>query len=128
MTQSILPLIADGSYLMTLSSSLIRTIYSGYAAYASVNSALEVLTQYTAQELGARRVTVNIVSLGVIWADFGEGNLPDDPDLKKTFASMTARGRVTMPDDIRPIIARCLSHNHRCITSRHLTFRLGKRY
>ena len=44
LTQKLLPLIADGSRIINLSSGLARFTLPGYAAYASTKGAIEVLT------------------------------------------------------------------------------------
>jgi NAD(P)-dependent dehydrogenase (short-subunit alcohol dehydrogenase family) len=54
LTQTLLPLIADGGRIVNLSSGLTRVSYPGYAAYAAVKAAVEVLSVYMAKELGGR--------------------------------------------------------------------------
>ena len=46
LTQTLLPLLADGGRIVNLSSGLTRTAFPGYAAYAAVKGAVEVLTRY----------------------------------------------------------------------------------
>ena len=59
LTQTLLPLIADGGRIVNLSSGLTRFSFAGYAAYASMKGAIEVLTRYLAVELGSRKIAVN---------------------------------------------------------------------
>ena len=54
LTQTLLPLIADGGRLVNLSSGLARFSLPGYAAYGAMKGAVEVLTRYLAKELGPR--------------------------------------------------------------------------
>lgn len=54
LTQTLLPLIADGGRIVNLSSGLARFSLPGASAYAAMKGAIEVLTRYLAKELGAR--------------------------------------------------------------------------
>src|SRR5690606_23982874 len=54
LTQKLLPLIADGGRILNISSGLARFAMPGFAVYAAMKGAIEVLTRYQAKELGAR--------------------------------------------------------------------------
>lgn len=120
LTQALLPLIADGGRIVNLSSGLTRVSYPGYAAYAAVKGAVEVLTVYMAKELGGRGIAVNTVAPGAIETDFGGGAVRDNPEVNKIFADMTALGRVGLPDDIGPMIASLLSEDHRWVNAQRI--------
>ena len=120
LTQALLPLIADGGRIVNLSSGLTRISYPGYAAYAAAKGAVEVLSVYMAKELGDRAITVNTVAPGAIETDFGGGVVRDNPELNKTFAGMTALGRVGVPDDIGPMIASLLGENNRWVNAQRI--------
>jgi NAD(P)-dependent dehydrogenase (short-subunit alcohol dehydrogenase family) len=105
---------------VNLSSGLTRTSFPGYAAYASVKGAVEVLTRYMAGELGARGIAVNTVAPGAIETDFGGGAVRDNPDINKLFAEMTALGRAGLPDDIGPMIAGLLSEDNRWVNAQRI--------
>jgi NAD(P)-dependent dehydrogenase (short-subunit alcohol dehydrogenase family) len=120
LTQTLLPLIADGGRIVNLSSGLTRFSYPGYAAYAAVKGAVEVLSVYMAKELGARGIAVNTVAPGAIETDFGGGTVRDNPEINKIFAGMTALGRVGLPDDIGPMIASLLSEDNRWINAQRI--------
>lgn len=120
LTQALLPLISDGGRIVNLSSGLTRVSYPGYAAYAAVKGAVEVLTVYMAKELGSRGITVNTVAPGAIETDFGGGAVRDNPEVNKIFADMTALGRVGLPDDIGPMIASLLSEDHRWVNAQRI--------
>jgi NAD(P)-dependent dehydrogenase (short-subunit alcohol dehydrogenase family) len=109
LTQTLLPLINDGGRIVNVSSGLARFSLPGYAAYASMKGAVEVLTRYMAKELGARKITVNSVAPGAIETDFGGGVVRDNQELNQMIASQTALGRVGLPDDIGGMIAVLLS-------------------
>jgi NAD(P)-dependent dehydrogenase (short-subunit alcohol dehydrogenase family) len=120
LTQTLLPLIADGGRIVNLSSGLTRTCAPGWAAYAAVKGAVEVLTVYMAKELGGRGIAVNTVAPGAIETDFFGGAVRDTPEFNKLFAGMTALGRVGLPDDIGPMIAGLLSDNNRWINAQRI--------
>mgnify|MGYP000682812935 CR=1 FL=1 len=109
LTQRLLPLLQDGGRILNVSSGLARFVLPGYAAYASMKGAMEVLTRYQAKELGARGISVNIIAPGAIETDFGGGRVRDNAELNQLLASQTALGRVGLPDDIGDAIAALLS-------------------
>ncbi|MFS8037538.1 SDR family oxidoreductase [Xanthobacter sp. AM11] len=120
LTQALLPLIADGGRIVNLSTGLTRLTHPGYAAYAAVKGAVEVLTRYMAKELGGRGIAVNTVAPGAIETDFGGGVVRDNPDINKVFAAMTALGRVGLPDDIGPMIASLLGPENRWVNAQRI--------
>ena len=120
LAQTLLPLLADGGRLVNLSSGLTRTCFPGYAAYAAVKGAVEVVTRYMAKELGGRGIAVNTVAPGAIETDFGGGGVRDNPDVNKLFADMTALGRAGLPDDIGPMIASLLKEDNRWVNAQRI--------
>jgi NAD(P)-dependent dehydrogenase (short-subunit alcohol dehydrogenase family) len=109
LTQTLLPLMADGGRILNVSSGLTRFTFPGYAAYAAMKGAVEVLTHYLARELGVRRITANVIAPGAIATDFGGGAVRDNPQVNQMIAGMTALGRVGLPDDIGGAVALLLS-------------------
>ena len=120
LTQALLPLIADGGRIVNLSSGLTRTSFPGYAAYACVKGAVEVLTRYMAKEMGGRGIAVNTVAPGAIETDFGGGGVRDNAEVNKLFADMTALGRAGLPDDIGPMVASLLSEDNRWVNAQRI--------
>ena len=120
LTQKLLPLIADRGRIVNLSSGLARFSLPGYAAYASMKGAIEVFTRYLAKELGSRGIAANVVAPGAIETDFGGGALRDNADLNKFVASVTAMGRVGLPDDIGPMIANLLADKNCWLTGQRI--------
>jgi NAD(P)-dependent dehydrogenase (short-subunit alcohol dehydrogenase family) len=108
LTQRLLPLMNDGGRILNLSSGLARFALPGYAAYAAMKGAIEVLSRYLAKELGPRGITVNVVAPGAIETDFGGGAVRDNAQLNAFVAGQTALGRVGVPDDIGPLVASLL--------------------
>jgi NAD(P)-dependent dehydrogenase (short-subunit alcohol dehydrogenase family) len=73
-----------------------------------------------AQELGPRRIAVNVVAPGAIATDFSGGMVRDNPEVNKRIADMTALGRAGLPDDIGPMIAALLSDDNRWINAQRI--------
>jgi NAD(P)-dependent dehydrogenase (short-subunit alcohol dehydrogenase family) len=120
LTQSLLPVIADGGRIVNISSGLARFALPGFAAYAAMKGAIETLTRYLAKELGARGIAVNTVAPGAIETDFGGGVVRDNAQMNAHIASQTALGRVGLPDDIGGAIAALLSENSGWINAQRI--------
>lgn len=105
LTQKALSILNDGGRIINISSGLARFSFPGSSAYASMKGAVEVLTRYLAKELGPRRIAANIVAPGAIETDFGGGHVRDNKDANDQVASVTALGRVGLPDDIGGVVA-----------------------
>lgn len=109
LTQALLPLLADGGRILNVSTGLTRFALPGFAAYAAMKGAVEVLSHYLAKELGPRGIAVNVLAPGAIETDFGGGAVRDNAQLNQFIASQTALGRVGQPDDIGAVMAMLLS-------------------
>ncbi len=120
LTQKLLPLINDGGRIVNISSGLARFTTPGYAAYATMKGAIEVLTRYMAKELGHRQITVNTIAPGAIETDFAGGAVRDNPEINSFIASQTALGRVGLPDDIGGAIASLLSEENRWVNAQRI--------
>ena len=120
LTQTLLPLIADGGRIINISSGLARFSNPGYSVYAAAKGAIEVLTRYMAVELGSRRISVNAVAPGAIATDFGGGMVRDNEGLNKQIASQTALGRVGQAEDIGGVVASLLSDDTRWINGQRI--------
>ena len=114
LTQKLLGLIADGGRILNVSTGLARFTMPGYAAYAAMKGGIEVLTRYQAKELGARKISVNVIAPGAIETDFGGGLVRDNAQVNQMIAGMTALGRVGLPEDIGAAVATC-SHQARMV-------------
>jgi len=120
LTQQLLPLIAQGGRIVNVSSGLTRFALPGYAAYASMKGAVEVLTRYLAKELGERGIAVNTLAPGAIETDFGGGTVRDNANVNAFIASQTALGRVGLPDDIGGAIASLLGEPNRWVNAQRI--------
>ncbi|MGN6400725.1 MAG: SDR family NAD(P)-dependent oxidoreductase, partial [Flavisolibacter sp.] len=105
LTQKALPFINDGGSIINLSSGLSRLSIPGSSVYASMKGAVEVLTRYLAKELGPRKIRVNVVAPGAIETDFGGDRTRDNKEINDRIASVTALGRVGLPNDIGGVVA-----------------------
>jgi len=105
LTQKALPVIADGGGIINVSTGVARFAFPGYAAYAAMKGAMEVLTRYQAKELGQRGIRSNIIAPGAIETDFGGGAARDNAEVNSFISSVTALGRVGLPDDIGGVVA-----------------------
>lgn len=120
LTQKLLPLIADGGRIVTVSTGLTRFAMPGYSVYAALKGAIEVLTKYLAKELGARGIAVNTIAPGAIETDFGGGVVRDNEQVNKVIAANTALGRVGLPDDIGGVVAFLCSEEARWVNAQRL--------
>ncbi len=115
LTQKLLPVIKDGGRIMNISSGLARFCMPGYSAYGAMKGGVEVLTRYMAAELGKRGISVVVLAPGAIETDFGGGVVRDNKHVNDHIASITALGRVGLPDDIGGAVAALLSADARWI-------------
>jgi NAD(P)-dependent dehydrogenase (short-subunit alcohol dehydrogenase family) len=105
LSQKAVAIMNDGGSIVNLSSGATRFNVPGYAVYASMKGAVEILTRYLAKELGPRNISVNIVAPGAVETDFNNAAIRSNPAFKERLASITALGRVGEPNDIGGIIA-----------------------
>lgn len=120
LTQALLPLLADGSRILNVSSGLARFSLPGSSAYAMMKGGIEVFSRYLAKELGARGITANTLAPGAIETDFGGGRVRDDATVNAMVASLTALGRAGQPDDIGPAVVALLSPATRWINAQRV--------
>ena len=106
LTQTLLPVLADGGHIVNVTSATTRVATSGVAPYAAFKGGLEVLTRYMAKEFGPRRIRANAISPDAIRTGLG-GGLNDE--FEALLASQTALGRVGEPDDVGKAIASLVS-------------------
>ncbi|SMC65284.1 SDR family NAD(P)-dependent oxidoreductase [Moheibacter sediminis] len=120
LTQKLLQVLNDGSSIVNISSGLARFAFTGYEAYATMKGAVETLSKYQAKFLGERKIRVNIVAPGAIETDFGGGAVRDNQDLNAQLASMTALGRVGLPDDIGGVVAFLISDDSKWVNAQRI--------
>lgn len=91
-----------------------------YSAYASMKGAIEVFTKYLAAELGPRGIKANVIAPGAIATDFSGGYVRDNEQVNAHIGSITALGRVGLPDDIGGVVAFLCTEDARWITAQRI--------
>jgi NAD(P)-dependent dehydrogenase (short-subunit alcohol dehydrogenase family) len=119
LTQTLLPLIADGGRIINTSTGLARFTMPGYSAYAAMKGAIEVFTRYLAKELGSRGITANTVAPGLAETDFTKASL-GNPAIRDAIVSQTALGRTAKPDDIAGVSVFLCSEDGRWVTAQRI--------
>ncbi|HEY5823492.1 MAG TPA: SDR family oxidoreductase, partial [Cyclobacteriaceae bacterium] len=71
-------------------------------------------------ELGYRGIAANIVAPGPIATDFGGGRIRDNKELNDQLSSITALGRVGLPDDIGGVVAFLCSEDAKWINGQRI--------
>jgi NAD(P)-dependent dehydrogenase (short-subunit alcohol dehydrogenase family) len=118
--QALVPRMAEGGRIITVSSSLTRHVSVATSVYAASKAAVEAFSRSLALELGPRGIRVNVVAPGPTETDFNGGAMRDDPELRATLAEHTALGRVGHPDEIGDAIAALASDELRWVTAERL--------
>ena len=109
---------ADGGRIINLSSSTTVMMLPGYAAYVATKGAVEQFSHVLAKELGAKKITVNVVSPGPTDTElFGQGKTEEQ---KQNFARMAALGRLGQPQDIADVVALLASADAGWITGQNI--------
>lgn len=120
LVQKLLPVFNTGGSIVNISSGLARFTFTGYDAYATMKGGVETLTRYQAKFLGARGIRVNTVAPGAIETDFGGGAVRDNKEMNSQLASLTALGRVGLPDDIGGVVAFLCSDDAKWINGQRI--------
>ena len=110
----------DGGGIVNVSSGLTRITIPGSSVYSSMKAAVETLTTYLAKELGSRKIRVNVIAPGAIETDFGGGRTRDNKEINAHIASLTALGRVGLPDDIGGVVAFLCTEDARWINGQRI--------
>jgi len=79
-----------------------------------------MLTRYLVKELGTRNIAANVVAPGAIETDFGGGHVRDNKEVNQQIATLTALGRVGVPDDIGGIVAFLCTEDARWINGQRI--------
>ena len=99
LAQQSVPLMTEGGCIIGLSSLGATRAIPQYAFIGASKAALEALARSLAQELGRRRIRVNIVSAGVVDTDALK-HFPNREELLAEYARRTPAGPVLTPDDV----------------------------
>jgi enoyl-[acyl-carrier protein] reductase III len=99
LAQQAVPLMRDGGSIIGLSSLGASRAIPHYSFIGASKAALESLARGLAQELGARRIRVNIVSAGVVDTDALK-HFPNREQLLAEYARRTPIGPTLAPEDV----------------------------
>lgn len=105
LTQTLLPLLADGGSIVNIGSATTRVASVGVAPYAAFKGGLETLTRYMAKEFGPRGIRVNTVAPGAIRTNLA-GGIPEEFEVM--VKRETSLGRVGEVEDVSGIVTSLL--------------------
>lgn len=122
LTQTLLPLLADGASIVNTSSSSVRPgdTEPGYSAYAAMKGGLITATRYLAKELGPRGIRVNSVAPGPTRTRLADDGFERHPEIIDGIAARTTLGRLGEPEDIGKVIAFLASDDAAWITGQDI--------
>lgn len=122
LTQALLPFIADGGSILSVSSSSTRPgdTEAGYSAYAGMKAGLIVASRFLAKELGPRGIRVNTIAPGPTRTRIGDDAFAKFPEIADGIAARTALGRLGEPEDIGRAIAFLVSDDAAWITGQDI--------
>ncbi len=118
LTQKALEIINDGGRIINISSISSRGLSLEGAAYNASKAAVNALTFSFAKGLGARGITANAVSPGLVETDLARSSFTAE-EIER-MKSAAALGRVGQPDDVADIVAFLASDAARWITGREI--------
>lgn len=107
-TVAALPYMQDGGRIINISSGAGKSTMPGTSVYSASKAALDTLTRIWAQDLAARKITVNAVAPGTTATDMLIQALPED--VKNSLIGKTPLGRLGEPIDIAEVVAFVASH------------------
>lgn len=122
LTQTLLPLLADGGAIVNITSNSTRPNVTGpgWSVYASLKGAMTVLTRYMAKEFSTRGIRVNSVAPGATRTRFADNAFETHPEIIPDMVRTFALGRIGEPDDVGMVIATLLSEEGRWITGQDI--------
>jgi len=115
-----LPRLRDGGRIVNVSSGVTRVAYPEKIAYAMTKGAINTFGLALAKALGARGITVNSVSPGIVDTDLNADWLRNNPDARAAAAAYSVFSRVGEPEDIADVVAFAASPAGRWVTGQNL--------
>ena len=112
--QQLLPILAEGSSIVFVSSLAAHSAVSNLSAYSATKGAIDTIVKHFAFALGPRGIRVNAVAPGIVATDMS--NYAKTAEGRQFAMSIQALKRVAQPDDIGGVIAFLASEDARWIT------------
>ncbi|MFD0038337.1 SDR family NAD(P)-dependent oxidoreductase [Streptomyces anulatus] len=113
--QRALPLLRDGGRIVNMGSAATRIANPLQIGYTVSKAALAALGPSLANELGRRGITVNTVEPGVVLTDM-TGAYAEVPEAVAALESITALGRMGLPEDVADVVGFLAGPRGRWIT------------
>lgn len=113
--QRALPLLRDGGRIINMGSAATRIANPLQIGYTVSKAALAALGPSLANELGRRGITVNTVEPGVVMTDM-IGAYAEVPEAVAALESITALGRMGLPEDVADVVGFLAGPQGRWIT------------
>ncbi len=117
-TQEASRVMNDNGRVVNISSGITRINSATGAVYAGSKAAIEAFTRCWSEDLGARGITVNSVSPGMVATDLLLGSTPKE-NLDR-MATMSPFGRLGEPEDIADVVAFLCTDDARWITANNI--------
>lgn len=86
------------------------------SVYAGTKAAVNTITRSLAQELGPRKIRVNVLNPGMVETEGVHGAGILESDLRKVVEAQTPLGRIGQPQDIAPLVSFLASDDASWIT------------
>jgi 3-oxoacyl-[acyl-carrier protein] reductase len=112
--QQLLPILAEGSSIVFVSSLAAHAVVGALSAYAATKGAIDTLVKHFAFALGPRGIRVNAVAPGIVATDMSE--FAKTAEGRDYAMGMQALKRLAQPDDIGGVVAFLASEDARWIT------------
>ena len=112
--QQLLPILAEGSSIVFVSSLGAHSAVGSLSAYSSTKGAIDTIVKHFAAALGPRGIRVNAVAPGIVATDMS--NFAKTAEGREYALGIQALKRVAQPDDIGGVIAFLASDDARWIT------------
>jgi 3-oxoacyl-[acyl-carrier protein] reductase len=114
LVQQLLPIMAEGSSIVFVSSLVARAVVGTIPAYAATKGAIDTLVKHFAVPLGARGIRVNAVAPGAVATEMS--SFIKTKEGRDYVLGMQALKRFAQPDDIAGAVAFLASDAARWIT------------
>jgi 3-oxoacyl-[acyl-carrier protein] reductase len=112
--QQLLPILAEGSSIVFVSSLAAHAAVSNLSAYSTTKGAIDTIVKHFAFALGPRGIRVNAVAPGIVRTDMS--NFAKTAEGRQFAMGIQALKRVAQPDDIGGVVTFLASEDARWFT------------